>query len=288
MIDSTIAHSMTEPTQQDDPTCTNVICEKIVKAMEETEAKSPWKQIESNPRNVLHQELYQRMLAAKEQARKKLQALQSPDTVTATTATSSAQSSHQIISANSSCSSPQRGPSVTGSCGTLVSKRIAELYHRQITKMRARPTNESMEKEIRDRNQYERQIQDCTFQPQTNWGRKHAPKGNGKTSRLVMEPSKPVVRKNRKHKASRADPSEGHTPAQKLPNAMESFMETPFSSPKFPTKVIELSKEPPLPGEIVVESSHWESPLRDDDPTAFFGTFVVEKENDVPSEYGSV
>lgn len=56
-----------------------------------------------------------------------------------------------------------------GSCCSVASHRIEELYRVKVDKMRARPMSDREERAIRQRNVEERELKECTFRPQIRW-----------------------------------------------------------------------------------------------------------------------
>jgi hypothetical protein len=119
--------------------------------------------------------------------------------------------------------SPTTNSTVTSNS---VSHRLEEMYEAGVVKMRARPVDDSHEREIRERRRDDKEINDfCTFQPQLTHTIKKA--------KIVMEPI------NQRQKPLRRKRPSGSPPA-------------------------DLQVHPALPREIVIAHSHpcWQTPPR--------------------------
>lgn len=77
----------------------------------------------------------------------------------------------------------------TAGSAAMMSNRMEGTYHKRVEKMRARPLSEKVEREIRDRNFEAKEMEECTFRPQTHWGRQQLIKTKSKGSKITMEPA---------------------------------------------------------------------------------------------------
>ena len=118
--------------------------------------------------------------------------------------------------------------------------RLEEAYQKGVEKMRARPTSETHEKLLRICNVENREMEECTFWPKTNWGMATNKEciTTRRSTKLVMKPSaaaRPVRRIQPQYRAA--------SKAIIIPDLKR--------------------EEPPLPKEIIVTRSHpWDSPMR--------------------------
>ena len=165
----------------------------------------------------------------------------------------------------------EESASRTTTTRTAVSRRIEGIYQEGVARVRAKPANDDHEKEIRNRNREAKELDECTFWPETHWGKMMANKqqsapASKRSTKLIMQPS------------PRRPPVQGiqrqSRPTTEAPVDIPDVTEPPL--PKEPTTKapvgISDEGEPPLPKEIIVTSmdpSHgdlrlhpWDSPQR--------------------------
>ena len=121
-----------------------------------------------------------------------------------------------------------------------VSRRLEEAYQKKVAKMRARPLSEKHETLLRIRNLENKEMEECTFWPKTNWGMTTNMESTTtvRSTKLAMKPSAPVRPVRRIQPRYRA--------ASKVVSIPDLKRE-----------------EPPLPKEIIVTRIHpWDSPMR--------------------------
>ena len=133
------------------------------------------------------------------------------------------------VSPSSQKTSPTTNSTISRS-STNMSSRLEGMYKQGVRKMRTRPINNAEERAVREQRRDEKELGECTFQPNLRW--KNEQNGRGKKSKIVMEPN--IHRKQ----VRRKQPLESSRPSTPPP--------------------------PPLPLEIyVTRQNSWDTPPRD-------------------------
>jgi hypothetical protein len=118
---------------------------------------------------------------------------------------------------------------------SAVSSRMEELYEKEVRKARCRPKTDQQERRLRDRLREERELQECTFRPQLNWG--GGSKKSGKKSSALPVPNQAAPRS---------------TPLQ-----VRSTPPTKLQQPRLPREIIVI---PPPPHDT--KHRPWHTPRR--------------------------
>jgi hypothetical protein len=121
---------------------------------------------------------------------------------------------------------------------TAVSSRMEDLYEKEVRKARRRPKTDHQEKRLRDQMWEERELQECTFRPQLNWGSKKSSKKSPPVPTLQAPRSKLL--------------SSTQTPPAKLKQT------------RFPKEIIVI---PPPPNDT--KHRPWHTPQRQEKPSDF-------------------
>ena len=148
--------------------------------------------------------------------------------------------------------SPTTNSTVTS---TVMSGRLESIYERGVRKMRARPVNDTAERDLRELRTFEKELSECTFHPQKQNNTKKT--GNCKRSKLIMEPSiRRPKHSRRKHPFGSPQPEPPIPPSLPLeivvPNSSIDVWETP---PRRDRTSNEYSMISPLKEPFVVEDT---------------------------------